>query len=58
MKNYVVRKGDSLYSISKRYYNIGFLWRFLVLINLKWKNPHELNEGEELRVPFIGLFRN
>jgi len=53
MKNYVTRKGDSLHNISKRYYGKGFMWRFLALVNFKWKNPHELKVGEELRVPFI-----
>lgn len=53
MGHYIVRKGDSLNDISKRYYKVGFLWRFLALINLKWKKPHELKEGEKLRVPFI-----
>lgn len=46
-KNYVVRDGDTLRSVSERYYGHSGLWSFLALINFKYN----LKENDKIRVP-------
>lgn len=50
-KNYVVRKGDTLRSISQRYYRRDYFWWFLALVNSKQKDSYVLKEDEKIRVP-------
>ncbi len=50
---YVVRSGDSLYTIAKQYYNRGELWRYVYAVNRKaiGENPNTLKAGTVLRIP-------
>ena len=47
-KNYVVREGDTLQSVSEYYYGYKFFWWFLAIINIK---SLELKADEMIRVP-------
>lgn len=50
---YTVRRGDSLYRISEKYYLEGFLWPMIYSINksIVGKNPDLILEGQVLRLP-------
>lgn len=51
-KTYVAMKGDTLYSIAKKFYNDGSAWKKLLKANAdKLKDPKDLREGMSLVVP-------
>ena len=57
---YVVKEGDSLYKISKRFYGMGFLWRIIYNRNkiTIGVNPNLILEGQVLRIPNNILLKN
>ena len=53
---HVVRPGDTLYFIAKRYYGRGDKWKLIYEANRSiLKNPNLLSAGEEIYVPRSGL---
>ncbi len=52
-KTYVVKKGDSLWSIAKRIYGDGSKWRKIYEANKKviGKNPNTIFPGQKLVIP-------
>lgn len=52
-KTYVVKKGDSLWKISKKFYGKGILWKKIYSANKKMigNNPNLIYPGQKLRIP-------
>lgn len=51
-RTYIVRKNDSLWKISKKYYGKGSLWRKIANANKnKVRNPNKLTIGWKLIIP-------
>jgi hypothetical protein len=48
--DYIVKKGDTLWDISKRFYNDAFLWPRLWQQNQYITNPHEISPGDRIRL--------
>ena len=49
---YTVKKGDTLWSIARKYYGDGKKWRKIFEANLKViKNPNQIKAGMVLVVP-------
>lgn len=51
---YTVKKGDTLYSISEKYYGKGWLWR-LIFHNRQNRyitNPNDIKIGQTIYIPF------
>jgi hypothetical protein len=48
--DYVVKKGDTLWDISKRFYNDAFLWPRLWQQNQYITNPHQISPGDRIRL--------
>jgi hypothetical protein len=51
---YVVRKGDTLWSISNRFLKDSWQWPELWYVNPKVRNPHLIYPGDELYLYFRG----
>ena len=52
MATYKVKKGDTLWGISKKYYGDGTKWRKILEANTdKVKNPKTMKVGIELTIP-------
>lgn len=50
-QRYVVRKGDSLWTIARRHYGSGAQWQKIANANPHLQNPHRLTVGQELILP-------
>ncbi|HEX68439.1 MAG TPA: LysM peptidoglycan-binding domain-containing protein [bacterium] len=51
-ETYTVRKGDSLWKISKKYYGTPFKWPLIYRANKdKIKDPNRIFPGQVLRIP-------
>jgi hypothetical protein len=48
--DYIVKKGDTLWEISKRFYNDAFLWPRLWQQNQYITNPHQISPGDRIRL--------
>jgi hypothetical protein len=48
--DYVVKKGDTLWDISKRFYSDAFLWPRLWQQNQYITNPHQISPGDRIRL--------
>jgi len=48
--DYLVKKGDTLWDISKRFYNDAFLWPRLWQQNQYITNPHQISPGDRIRL--------
>jgi len=48
-EKYIVKHGDTLWDISKKFFNDPFLWRKLWQVNDFLTNPHILEVGQELK---------
>jgi len=48
--DYIVKKGDTLWDISKRFYNDAFLWPRLWQQNQYITNPHQISPGDRIRL--------
>jgi hypothetical protein len=48
--DYIVKKGDTLWDISKRFYDDAFLWPRLWQQNQYITNPHEISPGDRIRL--------
>ena len=48
--DYTVKKGDTLWDISKRFYNDAFLWPRLWQQNQYITNPHQIAPGDRIRL--------
>jgi hypothetical protein len=48
--DYTVKKGDTLWDISKRFYNDPFLWPRLWQQNQYITNPHQISPGDRIRL--------
>lgn len=51
---YTVKKGDTLHSISEKYYGKCWLWRLIFHHgqNRHIKNPSEIKIGQTIYIPF------
>lgn len=51
---YTVEKGDTLYSIARKYYGKPWLWRLIWLHgrNRSIKDPNKLRIGQTIYLPF------
>ena len=51
---YTVKKGDTLHSISEKYYGKGWLWRVIFHHgqNRHITNPSEIKIGQTIYIPF------
>jgi hypothetical protein len=49
-EDYIVKKGDTLWDISKRFYNDPFLWPRLWQQNQYITNPHYISPGDRIRL--------
>jgi hypothetical protein len=49
-EDYIVKEGDTLWDISKRFYNDPFLWPRLWQQNQYITNPHHINPGDRIRL--------
>jgi len=50
-QTYTIRKGDTLWSIAKRFYNDGQRWQDIVAANPSITNPKKLPVGLEIVLP-------
>lgn len=50
--HYTVKKGDTLYSIAKKYYGKGFMWRLILRYNKGIENPDRIPRGQTIYIPF------
>lgn len=50
-KTHVVKRGDTLWGLAKRYYGNGSLYPKIVSANPKIKNPNLIIDGWELVIP-------
>ena len=50
-KTYTVKSGDSLWSISKKFYGNGLLFIKIQLANPSIKNPNKLSVGQVIKIP-------
>jgi len=50
-KEYIVKKGDTLWSISKRELEDGFQWPMVWRENLKINNPDQISPGQIIIIP-------
>src|SRR6266498_4401940 len=50
-KEYIVQKGDTLWSISGRELNNSFLWPKIWKENPEIKNPDSIYPGQRIRIP-------
>lgn len=48
--DYIVKEGDTLWDISKRFYNDPFLWPRLWQQNQYITNPHHISPGDRIRL--------
>jgi LysM repeat protein len=48
--DYIVKKGDTLWDISKRFYSDPFLWPRLWQQNQYITNPHQISPGDRIRL--------
>ncbi len=48
--DYIVKKGDTLWDISKRFYSDAFLWPRLWQQNQYITNPHQISPGDRIRL--------
>jgi len=48
--DYIVKKGDTLWDISKHFYNDAFLWPRLWQQNQYITNPHQISPGDRIRL--------
>ena len=52
---YVVRAGDTLWSIAQRFYGNPLMWSHIYYANeSQINNPNEIHEGQELTIPRTG----
>lgn len=59
VRTYTVKKGDTLWGISKKFYGDGRLWRNILEANLdKVQNPRTMRVGITLVIPDIGASAN
>ena len=49
---HVVQAGDSLYSVSQRYYGTGMRWQEIHIAN-QWLDPAGLQVGDRLLIPAL-----
>jgi len=49
-EDYIVKEGDTLWDISKRFYNDPFLWPRLWQQNQYITNPHHISPGDRIRL--------
>ncbi len=47
---YTVKKGDTLWDLSQKFYNSNWVWPGLWGINEKIKNPHFIYPGEKIKI--------
>ncbi len=47
---YTVKKGDTLWDLSQKFYNSNWVWPGLWGINGKIKNPHLIHPGEKIKI--------
>lgn len=50
-KTHIVKRGDTLWGLAKRYYGNGALYQRIVSANPKIKNPNLIIDGWELVIP-------
>jgi hypothetical protein len=48
--DYIVKQGDTLWDVSKRFYNDAFLWPRLWQQNQYITNPHQISPGDRIRL--------
>lgn len=52
---YVVRAGDTLWSIAQRFYGNPLMWSHIYYANeSQINNPNEIHQGQELTIPGAG----
>lgn len=49
---HTVKKGESLHSISCKYYGKGFMWRLIKVFNKDLKDPNKIVVGQRINVQF------
>ncbi len=47
---YTIKKGDTLWDLSRKFYNSNWVWPGLWGINGKIKNPHVIYPGEKIKI--------
>ena len=50
IKTHTVKKGDTLWSISKKYYGVGHLYYHIAIKN-NIDNPDTIKVGDKLKIP-------
>ena len=50
IKKYTVKKGDTLWSISKKFYGVGRLYYYITREN-NIDNPDKIKVGDKLKIP-------
>jgi nucleoid-associated protein YgaU len=52
-RTHIVASGDTLSSISQKYYGNPAKWRNILDANPKLENPHSLKIGQEIKIPSL-----